>query len=208
MTTCASCPEGRGAADTPACIGRAGLAKLNRPDGGGAPMSATLKKRWSLPDAVIAHIFDGDRAGNDFSGFHSEAVHEIDDAYAKIDGQPDPGMWAARDRGEPYQFNIRLKKGGDWTSAKVCTFFPNPKKAGGGTKWKKDWLILKIEQALTDPGDSVRHSQAAWQSEPRGIRTTGVVNAQEVVKIRVAGVSCHVQYTNGIVSSVYPATFG
>jgi len=106
------------------------------------------------------------------------------------------------------QFKIKLKKGGDWTSSKLCTFFPNPKKVGGGTKWQKDWLILKIEPALTDPGDSVRHSRAAWQSAPRAIRTTGLVGAPEVVKIHVDGVSCHVQYTNGIVTSVYPATFG
>ncbi|HEV7267866.1 MAG TPA: hypothetical protein VGN83_23615 [Falsiroseomonas sp.] len=172
-------------------------------------MSDTLKKRWSLPAKVITHIFDGEpkEGGNDFGGYHSEAVHEIDDVYAKIDGQPDPAMLQARQTGKPYQFMIKLKKGGSWTSAGLCSFFPHPRMVGGQL-WRKDWLILKIEQALTDPGDSVRHSRAAWQSEPRNIRTTGMKGAQEVLKIKVDGVSCHVQYTDGAVNSVYPATFG
>jgi hypothetical protein len=65
-----------------------------------------------------------------------------------------------------------------------------------------------IEQGLTDPGDSTRSSRQEWTTSPRGIRTTGLVGAQELLKIRVNGISCHVKYSNGEVESVYPATFG
>jgi|GEM_PF-3790794 len=169
-----------------------------------------LKKRFSLPQSVIDHIFEGDKKGSEFSGFHSEAEHKVDDPvkpYAKFDGQLSAAMQLARDEGKPYQAMVKLAKGGDWTTAKLCTLFPNPHKAKG-KKWTKDYIILKIEQALTDPADSVRHSRAAWESQKRGIRTTGIQGAQDLVRIRVAGISCHVQYTDGVITSVYPATFG
>lgn len=171
-------------------------------------MAGKLKKRWSLPDAVITHIFDGEPevGSNNFGGYHSEAVHQIDGDFAMIVGQPNAAMMIARGAGKPYQFMIKLKKGGIWTSAGLCSFFPNPKFAGPA--WEKESLVRMIEQGLSDPRDSVRHSRAAWETEPRGIRTTGMIGAQQLVKIRVNGVSCHVQYTNGAVTSVYPATFG
>jgi hypothetical protein len=173
-------------------------------------MPGNLKKRYTLDPAVITHLFDGEPkvGSNDFGGYHSEAVHRIDDVYAKIDGQPDPAMLQRRLDGKPYQFYIKLRKGGDWTSRGLCSFFPAPWVAGGGNKWDKETLVRMIEQALTDPADSVRHSRAAWQTTQRGIRTTGIAGAQELVKIKVAGVSCHVKYQNGEVESVYPATFG
>lgn len=171
---------------------------------------AILKKRFSLPQSVIDHIFEGDKKDTEFSGFHSEAEHKVNDpakAYAQFDGQLSAAMQVARDNGKPYQAMVKLAKGGGWTSAKLCTFFPNPHKAAG-KKWTKAYIVLKIEQALTDPTDSVRHSRAAWESQQRGIRKSGIVGAQDLVKIRVAGISCHVQYTDGVITSVYPATFG
>jgi hypothetical protein len=103
---------------------------------------------------------------------------------------------------------IKLKKGGTWTSAGLCTFFPSPHFGGNARTWDKPTLIRMIEQGLTDPNDSTRSSRQEWTTSPRGIRTTGLVGAQELLKIRVNGISCHVKYSNGEVESVYPATFG
>lgn len=54
---------------------------------------------------MITHLFNGEpkEGSNDFGGYHSEAVHRIDDVYAKIDGQPDPAMLQRRFDGKTYQ---------------------------------------------------------------------------------------------------------
>ena len=47
-------------------------------------MSGSLKKRWTLPDSVIRHIFAGEPSGNSFADFHSEADKSVENGGMKI----------------------------------------------------------------------------------------------------------------------------
>jgi len=167
-------------------------------------MSVNLKKRWTLPDSVITHIFTGEPSGNSFAGFHSEAEKSLDNGQLLLVGQPDPEQMRRREEGKTYKLRVRIRVDGAFcATGGVSTFFPNPKKPNGN-RWTKENIIRWIEQGLTNPNDSVRSSRAEWESRPRGQRGAGVVG-QALTKIRVNGISCHVLYQNGVVASIYPA---
>lgn len=167
-------------------------------------MSGNLKKRWTLPDSVVTHIFTGEPSGNTFAGFHSEADKSLDNGDMVIVGQPNPEQMRRRDEGKIYKLKVKIKFNGAFcATGAVSTFFPNPQKPHG-QRWTKENIVRWIEQGLTDPNDSVRSSRAAWESQPRGQRGSGVVG-QAVTKIRVNGISCNVLYQNGVVASIYPA---
>lgn len=167
-------------------------------------MSGDLKKRWTLPDSVIRHIFSGETSGNSFGGFHSEVEKSLDNGGMQIDGQPNPEQMLRREEGKTYKLKVKIKLNGTFcTTGGISTFFPNPK-FPNAKRWTKENIILWIEQGLTDPNDSVRSSRAEWESQPRGQRGTGVVG-QALTKIRVNGISCHVLYQSGAVVSIYPA---
>lgn len=168
-------------------------------------MADGLKKRWTLPESVITHIFLGETSGNSFGGFHSEVEKSIDNGKMMVDGQPDPEQLRRREAGLTYKLKVKIKLGDSFChTGGISTFFPNPKFAPSKI-WTKANIIRWMEQALTDPSDSVRCSRAAWESDKRKIRGTEIVG-QELAKIRVNKVSCHVLYSGGAIASIYPAS--
>ncbi|MDA8052150.1 MAG: hypothetical protein M0002_19475 [Rhodospirillales bacterium] len=90
-------------------------------------MSETLKKRWTLPESVITHIFAGEASGNGFAGFHSEAEKSLDNGGMEIVGQPNPEQLARRQLGKTCKLKVKIKFGGKFcTTPGISTFFPEP----------------------------------------------------------------------------------
>ncbi len=167
-------------------------------------MSGTLKKRWSLPDSVIRHIFEGDVNGSTFSGFHSEAVKRFNDNVRTLAMQ-DAGQTERRLRGDIYKMNVEVKIDGKWYGPKVSTFFPHPDKTYKGRKFTKDNIVLWIEQSLTKHSDKDRPDRSSWTTNPRQIAKTDTKG--DIVRIRIGGVPCHVLYQSGVgIASIYPSS--
>lgn len=164
-----------------------------------------LTKRWTLPAGTATHIFDGEQSGKSHTGFHSEAVKSRENGRAEIilDGQQETN----RRNGLPYWGKAKLFPSATGSfagrSEKASCFFPHPVHA---RTWTADYIRLKIEQALTDPGDSSRESRAAWSAQPRQIRLSDT--RMPLKTIRVAGIRCGVIYRDGAVETVYPIVEG
>ena len=159
--------------------------------------TAKIKKRYSLPDDVIRHIFEGDADGNDFAGFHSEVVKSFENGNVQHVTIPGDEL-LKRNANKPYKAYVRVKIGGAFkgpTVGREKSFFPK--------NWKKDDIVRWIEQALTDPGDKCRSSHQDWLDNPRQIRSTGVVG-QVLDTIRVNKVTCSILYEGGEIASVFP----
>ena len=153
-----------------------------------------LKKRYSLSPNVITHMFDGEVSGNSFSGFHSEARKNVTNGrmvLSQIDG---PNQLKRNDN-KPYNARVSISVGGTTRGPELKSMFPK--------NWSEANIIRWIEQALTDPNDTARPSRAAWTTEPRSLRRTGIVG-QQLARIKINKVSCIVLYENGQIASIYP----
>ncbi len=181
-------------------------------------MSDSVKKRWTCPEAVIAHIFDGEPKGGTYAGLHSEAVKSLENGKLRISGQPDPDQWQRRMNGEVYRLNVEVQINGKWYGPDKTTFFPHPTRQphpnrrndgevdNRGARFTKDNIILWIEQALTRHKDSIRTLAEDWETDPRKIARTD--SGGDVERIKINGVSCVVLYTDHTVASVFPSTLG
>jgi hypothetical protein len=177
-------------------------------------MGETLKKRWSCPDRVVTHIFEGELNDGVLKGFHSEAVKSIENGQVRVVGQPDATQWNNRLTGRVYQLYVEVKFGASWKGPKTSTFFPHPLKEphpdrlekNQGAKFTKANIVTWIEQALTKHTDSDRPSREAWTDQPRAIARHN--NVADLDRIKINGVSCHVEYDPQGIASVYPSTLG
>ena len=160
-------------------------------------------KRYSLSDKVVTHIFEGEFGtdGSSLSGFHAEAVKNIENNKVKLVGGWPPGQLDRRNSGKTYWAKVKVKIGDKWTGAKASSFFPKP---GAGSKWTRDYIILKLEQALTSPTDNIRSSREAWDKEPRELRK--IDGTKQLKTIRASGVTCAVTQNAGEIATIYPST--
>ncbi len=172
-----------------------------------------LVKRWTLPEAVLGHIVTGDVSGHSHVGFHTEAEYSVENGKLVFAPALDEGQRLRRQAGKSYWSkavlsadssalnpgNLGARKG------KASGFFPHPR-YNREKEWDKAYIKLKIEQALTNPGDTSRKSWQAWADQPRQIRLTDTKGP--VKTIRVSGILCGVIYQDGNVESVYPIVEG
>jgi hypothetical protein len=158
----------------------------------------SLKKRYSLPGKVITHIFEGEVSGNNFAGFHSEAVKSIEDGDVEVTSWF-PGQQQRRREGKSYKANVKVKIDGKWYGPGFSSFFP---RAGAGSDWTKDNIIRWLEQGLTNPKDKDRPSRGAWKDNPRAIRKSDT--GTPVERVKVNGVTCEIQYQGKNIASIYP----
>lgn len=153
-----------------------------------------LKKRYSLSQDVITHIFDGEVSGNSFSGFHCESRKNPANRQMvihQISGEQN----ANREANRPYKAQVKINVGGTMKGPELKSIFPK--------NWKEADIIRWMEQALTDPRDKCRPSRAAWTTTPRSLRSTGIPG-QQLAKIKINKVSCIVLYQGGEIASIYP----
>ena len=153
-----------------------------------------LKKRYSLSEQVITHIFDGEVSGNSFSGFHSEARKNPTNGRMII-SQISGDQNANREANRPYRAQVRISVGGSMRGPVLKSMFPK--------NWHEADIIRWMEQALTDPTDKNRPSRESWTTTPRALRSTGIPG-QQLSKIKINKVSCTVLYQNGAIASIYP----
>lgn len=172
-----------------------------------------LVKRWTLPDSVLDHIVKGDVSGTSHVGFHTEAEYSLENKKLAFDPPLDGIQAQRRSDGKSYWGKAILTATGEplnaghirARSAKASGFFPHPKFATD-KPWNRAYIKLKIEQALTSPGDTSRKSRQAWTDQPRQIRLTDT--KAPLKTIRVSGILCGVIYQQGVVESVYPIVEG
>lgn len=153
-----------------------------------------LKKRYSLPQSVITHVFDGEVSDNSFSGFHSEARKNQQNGRMVIT-QISGDDAVKRNANKPYRAYVSIQVGGQLRGPELKSMFPK--------NWREADIIRWAEQALTDPRDSARPSREAWTTEPRSMRSTGIVG-QQLARIKINKVSCIVLYQGGEIASIYP----
>lgn len=160
-----------------------------------------IKKRYSLPEKVIKHIFEGEVKESEpgkFAGFHSEVKKSKEGGDVKIVSIPGDENAKRTSGDKPYKARVQVKIGGSLkgpTAGTEKSFFPK--------KWTQEKIVLWIEQALTSPGDSARCSHKDWLENPRQIRTTGV-RGQVLDTIRINKVVCTVLYEDAQIASIYP----
>lgn len=172
-----------------------------------------LVKRWTLPDTVLGHIVKGDISGHSHVGFHTEAEYSVENAKLVFHPALDEEQSRRRLAGKSYWGKAVLSADGSKLDAgnlgarkgKASGFFPHPR-YNREKAWDTAYIKLKIEQALTNPGDTSRNSWQAWTDQPRQIRLTDTKGP--VKTIRVSGVLCGVIYQEGRVESVYPIVEG
>ncbi len=160
-----------------------------------------IKKRYSLPQKVIEHIFEGEvkeSEPNNFAGFHSEASKSQENGNVSIVSIPGDEDAKRKSGDKPYKARVRVKIGGSLkgpTTGTEKSFFPK--------KWSQKKIVVWIEQALTSPGDSARCSHKDWLENPRQIRTTRI-QGQVLDTIRINKVVCTVLYEEAQIASIYP----
>lgn len=153
-----------------------------------------IKKRYSLSQNAITHIFDGEVSGNSFSGFHSEARKNLANGRIVI-AQISGDNLVRRNANQPYKAQISISLGGKMRGPELKSMFPKD--------WSEANIIRWMEQALTNPDDSVRPSREAWTAQPRSLRSAGIVG-QQLARIKINKVSCIVLYQDGAIASIYP----
>ncbi len=153
-----------------------------------------LKKRYSLSQQVITHIFDGEVSGNSFSGFHSEARKNEKNKKMIIHDIKGDQM-TNRLNNRPYKAWIKINIDGKMLGPVEKSMFPKD--------WSEKNIIRWMEQALTDHKDKCRPSREAWTTQPRALRSTGVAG-QQLSRIKISKVSCTVLYQDGKIASIYP----
>ncbi len=164
-----------------------------------------LKKRYSLSEKIITHIFEGEiNSDGGLSGMHSEAVKSIENGKLRLSGGWPAGQLLRRTNGKSYWAKVSVEIDGSWIGPKNSTFFPKP---GAGVPWDKGTAVRMIEQSLTNPTDCTRSSREEWTSKPRTARKEGT--GAPLTKMRVGGLACNVQHQRDVgIATIYPVVPG
>ena len=171
-----------------------------------------LTKRWTLPDSVLDHLVSADISSKSHVGLHTEAKLSVENGKLLFYPALDAVQAQRRTAGKSYWGHAVLAADRSAINigsmgvrkSKASGFFPHPTYADKA--WDEAYIKLKIEQALTSPGDTSRKSRQAWTDQPRQIRLTDT--KAPVKTIRVSGILCGVIYQQGVVESVYPIVEG
>lgn len=163
-------------------------------------MVDNVKKRYSLSEKLLTHLFEGEVSGNSFGGLHSEAVKSVDNGKVQVHGGWPDGQRERREAGKSYWANVKVNIDGTWYGPGLCSFFPLPRY---NRAFDRDTLIRMIEQTLTAPADTIRSHKEEWITNPRKIRGGPTIGAQ-LQYVRVKGLRCRIQYQGGTLASIYP----
>jgi hypothetical protein len=154
-----------------------------------------MPKRYSLPQAVIDHIFRGDNNNGSLAGFHSEA--RVKDAELVFQGDNQ----ARKMGGLTYVAMATTILNGVRLGPKKSSFFP--------PGWTEEQTILWLEQGMTSmtPAHAKMSVNTLHYQRPlRQPHSEGV--GAHFIKFKANKVTCYILYQGGQIASVFPYSPG